>query len=73
MDRNERAAKLIPVWVSKVGNRQAIARLILRGMSASSAEKICSDRYPSPIKGLVLETIIEEMAKDGFTLPDEAS
>lgn len=68
MSRNDSAIKLAKRWVKQVGVRPAIARLISRGVSVATADKICNGRYHSTPKDLLAEVLLDVMGQDGFTL-----
>lgn len=68
MSRNEQIAKLVADWTKQVGKRQALVRLISRGVPTSTAEKLATGRYDSEPRDLLADVLENEMAKDGVTL-----
>lgn len=68
---NSNFDKSLRKWLSKCGRDEAMIRLIRGGLSSSTAEKICYDRYPGTMRNKVARILIEIMAKDGFILVDE--
>jgi hypothetical protein len=68
VSKEKQIARLRKAWVQKVGANVAVARLISGGLSISTAEKICADRYPSTLRDKLCEVLLAEMAKDGFEL-----
>jgi hypothetical protein len=71
MSRNTRALKLVRPWVQKIGRSEAKKRLSDRKISLATADKIVRNDYPSTPGELITEILLEEMAKDGFSLADE--
>lgn len=60
-------------WVTKVGEPDAVHRLMKRGIGLSTVDQLMSERYDHEPRGTNRVAILEEMAKDGFVLTDEAS
>lgn len=73
MSRNEEIMRLVKSWAEKIGHRTAIKRLVNRNIAVTTADKLCAGRYESVPRDLLAETLLEEMAKDGFALTGEAS
>lgn len=57
-------------WANKIGYEKALGRLVSRRVSTRAAERLCAGEYPSEPKSL-RTVLLDEMAKDGFTLSDE--
>lgn len=72
MDRNEAVLKMVGSWVSKVGRRDAMKRLIARGLALTTVDKLISLRYTSTPRDMLAEVLLEEMAKDGITVDPQA-
>ena len=64
---------LIVQWAKKIGANEAKARIVRRGISGSAADKLIAGTYGFEPRGGNATVIIEEMAKDGFRLTNEAS
>lgn len=65
--------KTVIEWAKSVGEREAHTRLVNRMISPSTTEKLIAGRYPSEPNDLYRSILLEEMAKDGFTLAGKAS
>lgn len=63
---------LTKTWAKKVGYQKAVSRLVSNAVSPRAAEKLCKGKYQSEPKSL-RRSILEVLARDGFTLKDEAS
>jgi len=55
-------------WVLKIGANEAKARLMKRGLGASTIERMVGGTYAHEPRGLTLAVIAEELMKDGFSL-----
>lgn len=55
-------------WVAAVGPLEAKSRLARRGLGMSTIDQMVSDNYAHDPRGTNRVVILEEMAKDGFTL-----
>jgi hypothetical protein len=73
MDRNAQALNMIPVWLEKIGRREAMKRLIGRGVALTTVEKLLAGRYYSTPRDMLAGIIIEEMGRDGFSVDPQAS
>lgn len=71
MQRNDQALRLVRAWVEKVGRKDALRRLVIQEVPPVTADKIISGRYSSTPRDLLAKVLLEEMAKDGFTLESE--
>jgi len=70
MNANEHALKIVRKWALKIGTHEARKRLVLRDISPTTAEKMVTGTYPSTPTPLTARILLEETAKDGFTLAD---
>ncbi len=67
-------AKLVKAWVGKIGNKQALRRLVIQGVSPVTSDKIVHGRYPSNPRDLLAKVLLKEAAKDGiYPVEGEAS
>lgn len=73
MCRKDQITKLVKTWAEKIGHTEAIKRLVARNVAVSTADKLCAGRYESTPRDLLAQVLVEEMAKDGVSLADEAS
>jgi hypothetical protein len=80
MNRGEMAKSLAKKWAAKIGPENARLRLVnlvdregkpLVGFS--TADKIARGVYEPTPGHQITEALFDEMAKDGFSLADEAS
>jgi hypothetical protein len=71
MTKVDQITKLRRAWVTKIGRSEATARLIQRGFSVSTADKICADKYGAELRTIYAAALLDEMAKDGFKLAGE--
>lgn len=53
-------------WVEKIGKPEAIKRLVLRGVSPVTADKICGLRYHSTPGGILSTVLDEEFKREGI-------
>ena len=65
--------KMVETWAKKIGEREALVRLLERKVSQSTADKLIRGVYLSEPGDLIRSILIEELEKDGFTLAGEAS
>lgn len=63
--------EMVPKWAGKIGENNAKAKLVKRGIAGNSADKLVAGTYPNEPRGAYAAAIIEEMAKDGFSLADD--
>lgn len=65
--------KLVKDWAAKIGNKEAIRKLIVDGeMSASMAQQLVYGYYKPNMAFDTGTVVLKILAKDGFTLSDEA-
>ena len=67
-NRSELALISARNWVKKIGKKEAMKRLVVRGVALSTAYKVCSMKYESTPGTLFAEVLIDEMEKDGISL-----
>lgn len=58
-------------WAKAIGYSVAIRRLVLRNLGVSTAEHLCHGRYRATPREMLAQVLMEEMAKDGFVLPEK--
>jgi len=58
-------------WAKKIGKHVAYSRLVLREVSPSTTDKLIAGRYVSEPETWVRDVLLDEMAKDGFSLAGE--
>ncbi len=58
----------VRTWSKKIGKQKALARLIAKGVSTTTADKLCTGRYKSEPREKLSDILTEELRKDGFTL-----
>ena len=73
MRRDKQALELFKEWVGKIGRHEATKRLVIRDVPTSTADKLVRGAYPGNPRPLLITVILEEMAKDGLSLSQEAS
>ncbi len=57
---------LVKRWVGKVGELEATARLIRRGIKSRTVEQIVGGTYDRTLRQVNQIILSEEMASDGF-------
>lgn len=68
---SENLKKAVEKWAQKIGHKEAGKRLVNADISVSIAQKLITGRYVSQLSFEKAQAILEEMAKDGFSLTDE--
>lgn len=66
--RGKRLLGMVSGWAAKIGDKEAMKRLIVRGVGLATSEKIVHGRYHSTPKSLLSTILEEELSKDGFNL-----
>lgn len=66
MISDDEVKKLVEVWSDAVGKTPAMVRIINRKLSVSLADKLTSGRYKSKLSPVVIDILIDEIAKDNL-------
>jgi len=62
---------MVKDWAEKIGHSDAIKRLVNRNLGVSTADHLCHGRYRATPREMLAQVLMEEMAKDGFVLPEK--
>lgn len=54
-------------WAHQIGQNEAKARLVRRGINGNTVDKLVAGTYESEPRGANATVIREELAKDGFS------
>lgn len=65
--------KALNEWIKKIGPNEVKARLVKRGIGASTVEKLVAGTYEHEPKGTTAAALSEEMVKDGISINGIAS
>lgn len=59
-------------WAKAIGRENVIGRMVgEKKYNSRTIERLCDNTYSSSPRGPLRQALIDEMAKDGFTLTDE--
>lgn len=70
---NDGIKKAVKKWAAKVGPHEAMKRLVNVDISAAISTKLIAGTYESELGFDRAQSILRELAKDGFAVDDKAS
>lgn len=70
MKKTSKLRKAVHKWAQDIGEREAVGRLVIAGVSSRAAEGLCSGTYESEPKA-TRDKILEVLAKDNISVDSD--